>query len=117
MYGPNKSEILREAKMPIVDTKTCSDGNSWFQPVDDLSMVCAGYGGNSKVSGCNGDSGGPLVCEEEGKWILRGAVSWGDPKCRAGSTYSVFARISSFIDWIDCHTTTKHVDLMYTSAY
>ena len=115
--GPNRSTILRQAKMPVVDYKTCSKGNSWFQPVDDTSMVCAGYGGDSKVSGCNGDSGGPFVCEEGGKWILRGAVSWGDPKCRAGSTYSVFARISSFVDWIQFHTTTKHVDLIHQGMF
>ncbi|KAK3745450.1 hypothetical protein QZH41_016241 [Actinostola sp. cb2023] len=40
----------------------------------------------------------------DGQWFVRGAVSWGDPKCRAGTTYTVFARISSFVDWIKKHT-------------
>lgn len=89
--------------MPITSHSNCSKGNSFFQPVDDESMVCAGFGGNSVVSGCNGDSGGPLVCPEGGKFVLRGAVSWGIPNCPAGRTYSVFTRMSSFIDWIDDH--------------
>jgi len=98
-----KAQKLQEAQMPIVDHSTCLKGNSFFQPVDDESMVCAGFGGNSKASGCNGDSGGPLVCLEGGKFVLRGAVSWGVPKCPAGNTFSVFARISTFVDWIEDH--------------
>ena len=48
-----------------------------------------------------GDSGGPFVCEEGGRWILRGAVSWGHPKCESKSTYTVYARISSYVEWIN----------------
>lgn len=59
----------------------------------------------SKVSGCHGDSGGPLVCKEDGRWVLRGAVNWGDHWCRGGKTFSVFVRISRFVNWI--HKTMK----------
>ncbi|XP_078372692.1 elastase-1-like [Oculina patagonica] len=98
------SDVLREAKMPVVDNETCAAGNvDLFAAVDDETMVCAGYGGNSVISGCHGDSGGPFVCNESGHWVLRGAISWGDHRCRAGSTFSVFTRISRFVDWI--HTT------------
>lgn len=31
-----------------------------------------------KISGCHGDSGGPLICEEDGRWFVRGIISWGD---------------------------------------
>lgn len=100
----NKSETLRQAKIPIVSHERCSKGNSFFQPVHDESMICAGFGrADSKVSGCNGDSGGPLSCSENGKFVLRGAVSWGIPSCPAGETFSVFARISSFVDWVNDH--------------
>ena len=87
--------------MPVVNYSTCSKGNSHFQPVDDEVMLCAGFGGNSTVSGCNGDSGGPLSCKEGGKFVLRGVVNWGIPECPAGETFSVFARISHFVDWIE----------------
>ena len=46
-----------------------------------------------------GDSGGPFVCNEGGRFVLRGAVSWGHSRCRTDH-YTVFARVSSFIDWI-----------------
>lgn len=101
--GKDKAEKLQQAEMPTVNYSTCSKGNSFFQPIDDLSMLCAGFGGKSPVSGCNGDSGGPLVCQEGGKYVLRGAVSWGIPGCPGGNTFSVFTRISSFVDWIEDH--------------
>jgi chymotrypsin-like protease len=71
-------------------------------------MVCAGYATTGiHVSGCQGDSGGPFVCEESsGRWVLRGAVSWGNPKCVAESTYTVFARVSSYIEWINQKTSS-----------
>ena len=47
-----------------------------------------------------GDSGGPFVCEEGGRFVLRGAVSWGHQNCRTDH-YTVFARISNYIDWIN----------------
>ncbi|KAK3740435.1 hypothetical protein QZH41_015490 [Actinostola sp. cb2023] len=43
----------------------------------------------------------------DGQWVVRGIVSWGDYKCRARTTYTVFARISSFVDWIKMHTAVK----------
>ena len=88
--------------MPVVDYQTCAAGNAIlpYAQVDDDTMLCAGYGGSSVISGCHGDSGGPFVCQENRRWVLRGAVSWGDDRCRGGSTFSVFARISSFVDWI-----------------
>ena len=92
-----------QAEMPIVDYKTCAQGNEDLGKVVDATMVCAGFGGDSKLSGCHGDSGGPLVCQDEiGRWTLRGTVSWGDHYCNGGPAYSVFVRINSYIDWIKC---------------
>lgn len=48
---------------------------------------------------CNGDSGGPLVLNN----ILVGAVSWGFP-CAIGRP-DVYARISSFVAWIQANAT------------
>lgn len=94
--------------MPIVDYNTCAQANKAFGEVVDAEMICAGYGGNSKLSGCHGDSGGPLVCQDErGRWTLRGTVSWGDHYCNGGPTYSVFVRINSYIDWIKCKMTSQ----------
>ena len=64
-------------------------------------MICAGYGGSSRLSGCHGDSGGPFVCNIGGKWELHGAVSWGSGTCDSKKSYTVFARVSEFRNWID----------------
>lgn len=71
----------------------CSRVNGRLVPVDERSMLCAGGKGKG---GCQGDSGGPFVCGE----ILQGAVSWGHRDCRTDH-YTVFARVSSFVDWIN----------------
>lgn len=61
-------------------------------------MLCAGY--RQQRGGCEGDSGGPLACEEYGRWVLRGAVSWGRSDCST-EYYTVFARVSTFVPWIE----------------
>ena len=87
--------------MPVVDHQTCADANSALATVDLQSMICAGYDtAGNVISGFQGDSGGPFVCEENGRFVLHGAVSWGQPNCKADSTYTVFARVSPYVDWI-----------------
>lgn len=105
----NRSQVLTQAEIPIAHFNICAKANEKFGKVEDRLMICAGYGGNSNISGCHGDSGGPLVCQDEetGRWTLRGTVSWGDHYCRGGPTYSVFVRISSYIDWIKCKMTSR----------
>ena len=54
--SPNNSsyaEVLQEARMPIVDYATCAAGNVnlTYAKVDDETMICGGYGGDSVV-GC-----------------------------------------------------------------
>ncbi|KAL9955813.1 hypothetical protein ACROYT_G037196 [Oculina patagonica] len=97
--GGSLADTLQQAILPVVSHSQCNQRNSRVFPVDERSMVCAGSGTANQTGGCQGDSGGPFVCQEGGKWVLRGAVSWGHLMCRT-DYYSVFARISSFIDWI-----------------
>ena len=70
-----------------------------FQVTDE--MVCSGDGGNTRKSGCHGDSGGPFVCLLNARWELHGAVSHGSPRCSSTKSYSVFARVAHFKQWID----------------
>ena len=72
--------------------------------VDSRSMICAG--GQRAAGGCQGDSGGPFVCNEGGKWVLRGAVSWGHSMCRT-DYYTVFARVSEHMNWINSIISSK----------
>ena len=67
-------------------------------------MICGGDEGNTTLSGCHGDSGGPFVCEVNGKWELHGAVSWGSGICDSKQAYTVFARITKYLDWIKTNT-------------
>ncbi|KAL9955812.1 hypothetical protein ACROYT_G037195 [Oculina patagonica] len=97
--GGSAADTLQQAILPVVSHSQCNQRNSRLLPVDERSMVCAGSGTANQAGGCQGDSGGPFVCQEGGKWVLRGAVSWGNSMCRT-DYYTVFARISSFIDWI-----------------
>ncbi|XP_031571755.1 chymotrypsin-C-like [Actinia tenebrosa] len=105
--GGKAATILQQAELPVASHQKCDQANSNLVPVHEESMLCAGYATTGiHVSGCQGDSGGPFVCEEGGRWVLRGAVSWGNPKCLAENTYTVFARVSSYIDWINQRTSS-----------
>ena len=85
---------LQEARVPVISHQQCRKRHS----VNERDMICIGGAGSSM---CLGDSGGPLVCEEGNKWVLRGAASfvWG-AECPV-QKYSVYARVSSQIDWIN----------------
>ena len=98
--GGAGSNLLQQAILPVQSHQRCSEVNSILVPVDETSMICAGSGKANQPGGCQGDSGGPFVCNEGGKWVLRGVVSWGHYRCST-EHFTVFARLSSFINWID----------------
>ena len=41
-----------------------------------------------------------FLVKKMGKWVLRGVVSWGHNNCKTGY-FSVFARVSYFLKWIE----------------
>ncbi len=90
---------LREVEIEAMDNDTC---NAVFA-ADKLSVapteICAMYQGTNKAS-CQGDSGGPLVAATPSGFTQIGVVSWGTI-CGNAVTPSVFARVSSFTDWIN----------------
>ncbi|XP_078381475.1 transmembrane protease serine 9-like [Oculina patagonica] len=56
---------------------------------------------SSMPTPCLSTCGGPLVCEEGGRWVLRGIASWtGSKKCHTDN-YTMYARVSNFINWIN----------------
>ncbi|XP_078372771.1 chymotrypsinogen B-like [Oculina patagonica] len=91
----SEANTLQQAMLPVAGHSDCSRVNG--PRVDERSMLCAG--GQGKGS-CKGDSGGPFVCNEGGRWVLRGVASWGKDECST-DYYSVLARVSSFIDWMN----------------
>jgi len=92
---------LREVEINAMDNDSC---NAAFEPAH-LSVapseICAMIEGTTKDS-CQGDSGGPLVVAADvpNGYLQVGVVSWGT-MCGNGVTPSVFARVSTFSDWIN----------------
>jgi secreted trypsin-like serine protease len=92
---------LQQAVMPPVDSKTCYAKNKGTINIPiTAGMQCAGEGGVNTISGCHGDSGGPYVCKIGGNWEVQGAVSHGSPRCSSTETYTVFANVYYFKQWI-----------------
>lgn len=81
----NVADVLQQGMLPVQSPDECSNTNRPLGRVDEATMVCGGSGQANQPGGCQGDSGGPLVCEEGGKWVLRGAVSWGEGRCTLNS--------------------------------
>jgi len=93
---------LQQGKQAVISNKDCFKFNKVKYPQLSVtpSMLCAGDGGKTKISGCHGDSGGPFVCEVDGKWELHGVVSHGSKTCDSADSYSVYARVFFFKKWI-----------------
>ncbi|XP_077310996.1 elastase-1-like [Lithobates pipiens] len=96
------SEVLNQAKLPIIDNKTCKQKKFWGERVRE-SMICAGFrdfGGSPAA--CQGDSGGPLVCQNgRERWEVHGIVSFGPIGCTVENKPSVFTKTSTYIPWIE----------------
>jgi len=96
---PNYPDKMREVAVPIVSNADCN--NSYNNQITNV-MICAGYQEGGKDS-CQGDSGGPLVVSDNNYWKLAGVVSFGHG-CASAGIPGVYARVSSFVDWITQYT-------------
>ena len=61
-------------------------------------MLCAGGEGGNK---CFGDTGGPLICNENGKAVIAGVVSFGS--CELDNIPGVYARTTAALNWIEAN--------------
>lgn len=60
-------------------------------------IICAVTWDKNKNT-CEGDSGDPLACQEsDGKWHLRGVLTFAGDNC---TFWSGFSRVASFDGWI-----------------
>ena len=91
--SPNTCQFVR---VPAITNAACN--NDYGGSITD-SMICAGYPGVGGKDACQGDSGGPFVCNDGGKAVIAGVVSWGNG-CALADYPGVYARTTHFLDWI-----------------
>ncbi|XP_046643311.1 venom serine protease-like isoform X2 [Daphnia pulicaria] len=98
--GGSNSDVLRHAFMQVVDNKQCKidlEDNKLSN-----NVLCAYSEGQDA---CQNDSGGPAVIEllddAKCRFMQVGVVSYGD-ECAKG-TPGVYAKVSSFLPWIEEH--------------
>ncbi|XP_045199094.2 chymotrypsinogen A-like [Mercenaria mercenaria] len=83
--------VLQETTGTVLSSDGCTSafGSNYNHDVH----MCLG---NSESGTCNQDSGGPMVCSG----VLAGVASWGRVGCDP-SYPSVYARVSTYRQWID----------------
>ncbi|XP_043534660.1 elastase-1 isoform X1 [Chiloscyllium plagiosum] len=96
------SEVLNQARLPIIDHQTCKMKKFWGDRVRN-TMICAGYKDKEgPPAACQGDSGGPLLCQlDSHKWEVHGVVSFGPIGCTVENKPSVFTRTTAYLPWIE----------------
>ncbi|XP_022097735.1 uncharacterized protein LOC110983096 isoform X3 [Acanthaster planci] len=103
LIGPSGDD-LQEVELFLVNQTTCvSQWLEYGQPnlvvTDD--MICVGLPGvDIGESACYGDSGGPLVLQTGEQWTLLGVTNYGEPTCTTEYRPNVYARVTSYLDWI-----------------
>lgn len=98
-YLGTTSNVLLKATIPLVATARCNDADH-YNGVVKPGMLCAGSDQGGTRS-CAGDSGGPLVQVRNGIRYQIGVASWGPANCDTSTQYSVFTRVSRYVDWIN----------------
>jgi len=94
--GGSSPNTLQYVRVPAITNEACND--DYGGSITD-SMICAGYPGVGEKDACQGDSGGPFVCNDGGKAVIAGVVSWGNG-CALADFPGVYARTTHVLDWI-----------------
>ena len=95
-HGGSRPDILQWVDVPMITNDQCSQSYNSYTFTD--TLICAGYPEGGKDA-CNGDSGSPLVCENNGKAVFVGSVSWGNG-CALPNYPGVYARVATVLPWI-----------------
>jgi len=96
--GPAPADLY-EVQVPLVANNECHRRyqRSRDRPNEITSnMMCAG---TEDKDSCQGDSGGPLMCNNGGRLVQAGVVSWGHG-CGHANFPGVYARVSRYNAWI-----------------
>jgi len=96
--GGESPDDLQFVRVPAITNADCNIDSAYGGDITD-AMICAGYPGLGGKDACQGDSGGPFVCNDGGKAVLAGVVSWGIG-CAKPDFPGVYARTTHVLDWI-----------------
>ncbi|CAK1591456.1 unnamed protein product [Parnassius mnemosyne] len=93
--GISNNQFQSHVNLQVITNSECRRS---FGPTIVSSTLCtSGAGGQST---CGGDSGGPLSINNGGNTVLIGVVSFGSARgCQLGYPAG-FARVTSFVSWI-----------------
>jgi len=95
------SNVLQEMETTVISRLDCEEriqafGDEFETWVIADSHICFH---NSQATACHGDSGGPAVCKKNGKWVLAGVTSGGNPTCTADFP-NIYTRVSAWREFI-----------------
>eukprot|EP00090_Calanus_glacialis_P018992 TRINITY_DN2930_c2_g1_i2.p1 TRINITY_DN2930_c2_g1~~TRINITY_DN2930_c2_g1_i2.p1 ORF type:complete len:374 (+),score=80.97 TRINITY_DN2930_c2_g1_i2:72-1193(+) len=95
-FSLSPSPILLKTSVMPVSNSVCGSAMGAGRILD--GMICASA---ENKDTCQGDSGGPLVSRSSPStaYSLVGITSWGDG-CAVPGTYGVYARVSTYMDWV-----------------
>ncbi len=96
--GGSSPDQLRTVTMPIISNGQAQA--AYAQETITSDQLAAGAAGKDS---CQGDSGGPMTVAGAGATLLAGVVSWGYG-CADANFPGMYARVSSFADWIAANT-------------
>lgn len=100
MKTNHSSLILREARMPIIGSETCS----WYSSQYSSHWnVCAGHLRTGGGDTCQGDSGGPLLCpfrDDHNHYSLVGITSYGSTFCGMPKSPGYYTYVLPFSNWL-----------------
>ncbi|RWS21841.1 trypsin-1-like protein [Leptotrombidium deliense] len=100
-FGLTENDTLPDNLLQATITEyNWNDCNNWYEKRLLESQMCAG---TETQGSCVGDSGGPLFKKVNGKNYVVGVVSMVLSNCKR-SYLSVYARVTSYLDWIKGNT-------------
>lgn len=95
------SQTLKSTSVQLISQDICQSPDYYGKQINN-NMLCAGDP-EWKADACKGDSGGPLICQQNGKMVLYGIISWGE-ECAKKNRPGVYTRVTNYMQWIQDNT-------------
>ena len=105
VLGGQLRNYLKYVRVPAITNSECQ---SAYNGNITESMICDGYPNEGKGH-CTGDEGGAFVCNDKGKAVAVGVISWG---FECGGAYpGVNARNTYALNWIKTNMVITNIAL------